>query len=500
MERTRRWHAGLFALAVFAFAFVFFAKVHPLVLYDGDDWATASYQRGALPKWHGWNPGRVFPEIFMPLCTSIGAHVLYPLTGDYVGAMSLVFAFTAAAFITAYVGLLRRFAGRRFALDAPASVLLAALFLALHFLCFRAQEYGNEHLFYAGNVCTFFYYTLPALLNAGLVLLWEAGGCFERFADPRHPARDGLLLLAVYLGVFSNLFGSQILAIYAGVRIATDVCARCVRTKTLRGAAEGLPARHAWAGVVLLLWLAALIFEANGGRAGNLTAGTSLVNGLKQVYWKLPSVRWKFNPLFLNLALLLPVAAVLARWIAPGRTEADSAFAQSAVRHALCLALSAVYLVLLCAATVPSYIQSAQVLLGAVFYGLLLVIDSAAYLIKRFPRLTALLPLALLLIVFETDTRQPTFAESNIDHLPAQTAKAVTEAMIAQMVEMEASGQTDAPRLYVPVGDANDNWPHPTYMLYNFTKTLCKHGILRHEYHNGTVVPTEDFDARYGIR
>lgn len=202
MERTKRWHAGLFALAVFAFAFVFFAKVHPLVLYDGDDWATASYQRGALPKWHGWNPGRVFPEIFMPLCTSIGAHVLYPLTGDYVGAMSLVFAFTAAAFITAYVGLLRRFAGRRFALDAPASVLLAALFLALHFLCFRAQEYGNEHLFYAGNVCTFFYYTLPALLNADIVLLWEAGGCFERFADPRHPARDGLLLLAVYLGVF----------------------------------------------------------------------------------------------------------------------------------------------------------------------------------------------------------------------------------------------------------------------------------------------------------
>lgn len=504
MERTgcSRWMAGLFALAVFAFVFVFFAQVHPLVLYDGDDWATASYQRSALPKWQGWNPCRVFPEVFMPLCTSLAAHVIYPLTGDYSGAMSLIFAVAAAAFITAYVGLLRRFAKRRFSLDTPATILIAALFLALHFLCFRSQDSGNAHLFYADNTCTFFYYTLPALLNASLVLLWEAGGCFERLADPGHPVRDGLLILAVYMSVFSNLFGSQILAIYAGVRIVTDVCAQMARTGKPAKALRGAFTQHAWEWAVLLLWLIALIFEANGGRAGNLTADASYVDNLKKVYWKLPSVRWKFNNLFLTIAVLVPAAAAAVLLISRGRTEADRAFAQSAVRSVLCLALSSVYLVLLCAATKPSYIQSAQVLLGAVFYLLLLLSASAAYLIRKCPRLLALLPLALVLIVFETDTRQKTFAEPNISRIPAKTAMAVSDAMIAQMVELEKAGQTDAEalRLYVPVGDDNDNWPHPTYMLYNFTKTLCKHGILEHEYHFGTIVPTEDFDARYGIR
>ena len=504
MERTRRdrWMAGVFALAVFAFVFVFFAQVYPLVLYDGDDWATASYQRSALPSWQDWNPSRVFPEIFMPLCTSLAAYVVYPLTGDYIGATSLVFAVTAAVFITAYVCLLRRFVVRRFSLDTPASVLIAALFLALHFLCFRSLEYGNEHLFHSINVCTFFYYTLSALLNACLVLLWEAGGCFERLADPGHPVRDGLLILAVYMSVFSNLFGSQILAIYAGVRIVMDVCAQMRKTKKLSKAVCGMFARHAWEWAVLLVWLIALVFEVNGGRAGSLTADASFVYNLKKVYWKLPSVRWKFNNLFLTIAVMVPAAAAAVLLIAKGSTEEDRAFAQSAVRHVLCLALSSVYLVLLCAMTKPSYIQSAQVLLGAVFYLLLLLGASAAFLIRKYPRMLAVLPLALVLIVFETDTRDKTFVDSNLSGIPARTAKAVSDALIAQIVELEKSGKTEEEelRLYVPVGDSNDNWPHPTYMLYNFTRTLREHGILNDEYHFGTIVPTEDFYERYGIR
>ena len=53
---------------------------------------------------------------------------------------------------------------------------------------------------------------------------------------------------------------------------------------------------------MLLAWLIALFFEVNGGRAGNLTADASFVDNLKKVYWKLPSVRWKFNNLFLTIS------------------------------------------------------------------------------------------------------------------------------------------------------------------------------------------------------
>ena len=54
-------------LLIFGFFFVFFTQVHPLVIYDGDDWRYIAYTRQALPSWNEWNPSRVFAECFQPL-------------------------------------------------------------------------------------------------------------------------------------------------------------------------------------------------------------------------------------------------------------------------------------------------------------------------------------------------------------------------------------------------------------------------------------------------
>ena len=56
---------AIFFLLVFGFLFMFFTQVHPLVIYDGDDWRYIAYTRQALPSWNEWNPSRVFAE-----CTS----------------------------------------------------------------------------------------------------------------------------------------------------------------------------------------------------------------------------------------------------------------------------------------------------------------------------------------------------------------------------------------------------------------------------------------------
>lgn len=53
-------------LGVFGFLFVWFTQIHPLVVYDADDWTYLAYVRSATPIWGDWNPAKVFPETVMP--------------------------------------------------------------------------------------------------------------------------------------------------------------------------------------------------------------------------------------------------------------------------------------------------------------------------------------------------------------------------------------------------------------------------------------------------
>ena len=57
---------GLFYLAIFIFLFVWFTKVHALVVFDADDWSYLAYVRATTPVWGEWNPAKVFPEVVFP--------------------------------------------------------------------------------------------------------------------------------------------------------------------------------------------------------------------------------------------------------------------------------------------------------------------------------------------------------------------------------------------------------------------------------------------------
>ena len=78
----------LWLLLAFIFFFVWYTQIHPISLFDGDDWRYVSDSRSAVPIWGAWNPSRIFPEIFMPLCSGAAAYVVYPLLGNYLQAMT----------------------------------------------------------------------------------------------------------------------------------------------------------------------------------------------------------------------------------------------------------------------------------------------------------------------------------------------------------------------------------------------------------------------------
>ena len=90
-----------FFLLAFSFLFVFFTQVHPLVIYDGDDWRYIAYTRQALPSWNEWNPSRVFAECFQPLMGYFAAYVLTPILGDYLHAQTAAVALLLSLMATA---------------------------------------------------------------------------------------------------------------------------------------------------------------------------------------------------------------------------------------------------------------------------------------------------------------------------------------------------------------------------------------------------------------
>lgn len=253
-----------FVACVFAFLLLFFGRIHPLMMHDGDDWGYASYSRGGLPIWGYWNPIKVFPETALPVCAYLASYLVMPFVGDFSWSLTYVFAFVVSLAITIYVLMLMHWLGRCFKLPAFAGVMISALFVVLHFVVFRSQSTDNVHLFYCWNVNTYFNYLLPGLINAGLVLFLDVQR--NGFLSDKRVGRQSVLCLAVYLAVFSNLYASQILAIYCGVRLMMRLASALAKKEPLRGAVK----ENVWLIVVLALWLVSMLFELSGGRAGSM--------------------------------------------------------------------------------------------------------------------------------------------------------------------------------------------------------------------------------------
>lgn len=135
-------------LGVFGFLFVWFTQIHPLVVYDADDWTYLAYVRSATPIWGDWNPAKVFPETVMPFFSTVAVYTLMPLLGDYILAQTVMHALVVSAFITVYVFCFTELVKRVLPVKTAGAVSASALFLLLHFLIFRSRQQDNSYLFF----------------------------------------------------------------------------------------------------------------------------------------------------------------------------------------------------------------------------------------------------------------------------------------------------------------------------------------------------------------
>lgn len=477
---------ALYFAAVFCIMYVYFVQIHPLVVYNADDWTyIGSMRQGAYPQWGAWNPTRVLPEVLMPLCGSVAAHFVYPLTGDYLRSITLVAGGVVSLFTAIYMYMFGKVLERKRGLPLSRSLLLTTLLFVLHFLALRSGQEGNMHLFYSYSLTCYFNYFIPNVLNCILVLylilddaLADGWDRLRRGYYSRHAVRYGFLAAAMYFALFSHLYCSAILAAYIGGQLLMELIKLPGRKTTLRACLRANCLRLGF----ILCWCAVQIFEMNGGRADMLAdedaSALELIGQTARALW---GFRTSLNRVFVLLTALTVLAAAAVFFL--GRRKNRGAVKDSAGLRQLCLlclqgGLLLVYLVLVCSRAAISGVTRPDVLFGAFFYGLLAAAMCAAFLMERAPVSALGLPVLIAVLFFQIDTGGRTFLDSTTGYVHPTVCAAVCEDVIDQFVQADEAGMTQMV-LFVPQYDTADNWPYSVaFCGERISNTLYEHGVI----------------------
>lgn len=476
-KKVQKLPYAAFFLLIFGFLFLWFAKIHPLIPFDGDDWTYLAYVRVATPIWGEWNPSKVFPEVLYPLFSTFAAHALMPLTGDYITAQTLIHAFVVSAAITGYLWCFACLMRRLFSFSRTTTAVLTTLFFALHFLVFRTAEENNVHLFLCVNINCYYNYLLPMLLNASLVMLLLANEKLEVFLDTGRPEIKGLFFMALYFAIFSNLPASGILAAYAGSRVLLSLIrqGKALRLKPL------LSDNGFFLGI-LAAWLISAVFELSGGRAEMSEAQAPFLSRLLTTCFYLKSALLESNRLFLISSGIVVISAAVCMLRNGGIRGLEPKLSSVLGAFLISTAAIFVYMILLCAVVRPDKISYCEYLFALYFHILLLVLLALGYLVRRCPKLMLALPVLTLFLVSSINTNGNTFAESNTCGLPAEQVGDLSRYIVRQFQEADAAGQQEMP-LYLPQFTADpengDNWPYTLFLVERIPGTLYEHGVTK---------------------
>ena len=473
--------------------FLFFSYVHPLVPYDGDDWHYLSEFRHAWPEWGSWNPSKVLPETLMPLCGYVSAYVLRPLLGDYISSITMCSALIVSIMIGIYLYSFYKLIDKKFETPYMGSLLITSLFLLFHFIFFSSNAVNNTHLFYSFNLTCFFFYVLPWLLNAALVLYLLK---YDNFLTEIELTKSGILLLAFYLAIFSNIFHSVMLTAVIFVQLFICYFKECSGNICKYECIKKYVLQYSGWFIVMGIWLVSLVFEANGGRSHQI--GQSLFAlPVKETVLVLGKLLKETSKTVSVMLLVVFCAAGAMYWKSKGKDVADGLFHDMVVKCVSCIVLILAYVILVSAKAGASYIGNAHVVVSFLFYLLLVFCFSIAYIFQKHPRMISLLPCICFIFTVYAFNSHRHFRESNISNIAPYKCVLVDKDLIRQITEADKEGKTEMV-LRVPRGDQNDNWPHPLYMGTNLSRTLFTHGIISQNI-KITIQPDVKMNVKYRL-
>lgn len=444
--------------------YVFYTVVHPMYIFDLDDWYYISYGRHAFPATFLWNPSKVMPETLLPLVSYIGVYFVYPLTGDYIQSLCYVHAFATVVFILTYLLFAGKVLAKRFSLDPATLTLFLAAFLLAHFTPFLVKDIGCYHLLNSMNVNCFFNYTIPALWNFTMCFYFmTTESSDQKWYEKGEGWKKSFLVLGVYLAINSNLWTSQILMIYFGVRLLIALIERAKAQKEqgkkwftlsflIHYVADYFP-RFAAIGC----WLISMVFEVHSRRGGGFVNSSFM---LKESFSALLRAIGSMNKAFLFFVVAINMLALLVVLVRRRKTHGwDGKFLYWQLEIAICMVLCMVYQVLMGAVLKdgPGYVVRNDTLMTWMLWLLMMTAGSLVYLYRCQPRLQWFGPLLVFILLIEVVVSYPTYVGNYATAETPSQVKAINDDIISQIVLADQAGE-DMVEVHIPVS-ISTGWP-----------------------------------------
>lgn len=467
---------------------LFYTRVVPLVIYNMDDWSFLRFKRNPWPVWGIGNPSRVLPEFLMPLTAWCSAYALGPVTGDLIRSVEIGMAVAVSIAVTAYSWFFYRMMTRKYRTSVKQGILLTVLFVVFHFLVFRTKSSDNDYLlagFY--DTTTFFFYLIPALWNASLVMYFHTENYFRTRTEKPLTARAAVLL-AIYFGVFSNLYQSAILAIYTGV----DLLLYLVKNRRSLHFKE--MALHI---IILVLWVVSLVFEYFGGRAKQVGAQDmdTLMGRLGSSFESLTGRLTDINIVFLVL-LVVSLALFIVVSVKRNKSDTDKKHCKDSGGFLLYTVLLLLYEWILCGASFALYVQRGDVLICAFFFLFLFMITQLNRISSEVKSIRLIFPLTVVICFLCLFTPGRTWLIRTNDRVDAPTARKITSEIVSACVAADEAGE-EAVDVSVPMFKGN-NWPLSLGGASSVSKALFIYGQTGKKL-KITFVPDKEKNKQYGL-
>ena len=482
----------IYFLVIFIFLFIFFTDIHPVVVYDTDDWTYISRARKAIPNILEYNPAKIFPETFSALIGSISTFLVNKIINDYLRSFTISYAFVISVFIIVYLLSFFLLIVKKMNIADGKALLVTTVFLLFHFLIFRSNAYNNIHLFYSKNITCYMNYTVPTLLNSIVVMYLAITQAGKNFFNDKNILKKGIILLAVYLAIFSNLFCSIILVSYAlSVLFFEFINIICNKIKIIDSVKK-----NSLYLLIIALWTVCLCFEAKGGRASAVGKNLTIHNIFSAIK-KLLDMCLKFNKFFIITCITIMVVMIVIIFVNKPKKIFNDESVILILNFALSFFITTAFIVLLSAKIRLSFLSRADVWISISFYAFLVVFLSLAYIITKCNRIVMIIPTLIIIIFFNINTNGNTFAEPNKSGIPYEMCYTISEDILNQIKEEYDKGIYEI-ELHVPKYDTSDNWPIAIYGGSRIANTLVEHGIIEKDI-NITIVPDKSLNAKYGI-
>lgn len=469
-------------ILIFVLSFIYFALITPTVPFDGDDWRYIGTMRLPIPLWGVWNPTKVLPETLMPICGYIAAFIIYPFSGDYVGAITITIAMVISLFVTGMFYCFYLFVKRRLGLTWKEALISQVLFFLSFFLLFKKIGQESYSMFWAGDVTCSFNYLIPGLLNAIVILIiLQTSNFTTRFVE-FSSLKKGLFVLALYFALFSNTQLSIILAIVCFIKLVEIIWPLAERHLLLSSKAWN----QTWFYIItLVIWLCTIIFDLHGARA-QMVRGTNQSPFSTRLILTINQI-WQFIGLQ-NIYFLLVAVIIMAVAISHCILKKDSnGTLASTIISLISMVISLVYLLLVYVQAGGTYATRPDAMWAVTFFFLFAVNTCLAYLIKilTFLKMGGVWPLFIVLlslIAFNFDYQPLPPSNAAVD---AKTKVTIDNYIIKQVVEADKAGKASVvvrvPQNQEKVDPKNTgtNWPHSFDMEKWMQNTLYIHHIVR---------------------